>query len=284
MRSRAGVFAPGWRPWGLDDRAERSAFITGQRVQPRRAALRIPYLVRWLALGAALTVLALGFGALASWLLTSPRFAVTQVDVRGLNGLSEAEVRAQAGIEAGANLFTLDPETIARRLQQLPRIKDAQVVRSLPNRVTLFVEERQPFALALGSGRLYWVDEEGILLGPEPRAVAPGLPVILGGQEGVAKGSGASGERVRAAVALLRAILRSASSLAARISEIDAGTADEGPTLYTVDGVEVKLGAHGWLERLGRLEGVLAQREAQPEPLASIDLRFRDQVVLKLKE
>ena len=33
----------------------------------------------------------------------------------------------------------------------------------------------------------------------------------------------------------------------------------EGPVLYTIDGVEVRLGSEDWEERLARLAGVLAQ-------------------------
>jgi len=51
--------------------------------------------------------------------------------------------------------------------------------------------------------------------------------------------------------------------------------------LYTVDGIEVRLGAEEWDERLARLEGVLAQIARAGEPVSAIDLRFRDQVVLK---
>jgi cell division septal protein FtsQ len=53
----------------------------------------------------------------------------------------------------------------------------------------------------------------------------------------------------------------------------------EGPVLYTVDGVEVRLGSEEWEERLARLEGVLAQVATQD--VQGVDLRFRDQVVLR---
>jgi cell division septal protein FtsQ len=46
-----------------------------------------------------------------------------------------------------------------------------------------------------------------------------------------------------------------------------------------VDGVEVRLGSEEWEERLARLEGVLAQVATQD--VQGVDLRFRDQVVLK---
>ena len=53
----------------------------------------------------------------------------------------------------------------------------------------------------------------------------------------------------------------------------------DGPVLYTADGVEVRLGTEDWEERLARLEGVLAQ--AVTEDIRTVDLRFRDQVVLR---
>ena len=53
-----------------------------------------------------------------------------------------------------------------------------------------------------------------------------------------------------------------------------------GPMLYLVDGIEVRLGPDAWSDRLARLDGVLAELDASGERVASIDLRFRDQVVL----
>lgn len=280
MPGRWGILSPRRGSDSLDDLAERSTFIASQRVRARRVPRRAVGLASGLALGA---VLVSSQFALLYWFLTSPRFAVTQVEVRGPSWLSEAEAQALAGIEPGQNLFRLDAEALARRLERLPRIKSVQVIRSLPSRVTLLIEERQPFTLAVHAGRLYWLDEEGVVLGPEPRAVAPRLPLVTGlGRENLVDNPATSKES-RAAVTLVRAILRTASPLAAQLSEIDVGQADQGPVLYTVDGIEVRLGDERWEERLGRLEGVLAQLRAQGEPVESIDLRFRDQVVMKPK-
>jgi cell division septal protein FtsQ len=55
----------------------------------------------------------------------------------------------------------------------------------------------------------------------------------------------------------------------------------DGPVLYTVDGVEVRLGTAEWEDRLGRLDGVLAQIRTLGEPVEYVDLRFRGQVVFK---
>jgi cell division septal protein FtsQ len=86
------------------------------------------------------------------------------------------------------------------------------------------------------------------------------------------------GPRARAAITLIRALLRTGSALTAEISEIDMSRS-EGPVLYTVDGVEVRLGSEEWEERLARLEGVLSQ--VATGDVQGVDLRFRDQVVLR---
>ncbi|MBI5628157.1 MAG: cell division protein FtsQ [Candidatus Rokubacteria bacterium] len=51
--------------------------------------------------------------------------------------------------------------------------------------------------------------------------------------------------------------------------------------LYTVDGIEVRIGTEEWEARIGRLLGVLAQVAASGQAVSAIDLRFRDQVVLR---
>jgi cell division protein FtsQ len=282
MLTRTGILSPRHAPGELGDMAERSPLITGQRVRHRlrrrvgralAAALRLGRIILLLA-GAAAAV-----AAAVQWLLTSPRFAVAVVEVQGTSRLSPAEVREAAAISPGENLFRLNSEEVVARLRQLGPVKRAEVIRSFPNRVTVVVEERVPFTLAQ-AGRLYWLDEDGVSLGPEPRAVTPRLPVITGIRPEETRSGGAAAEDARAAVSLIRSMLRTGSSLTREISEIDMSGAD-GPILYTVDGVEVRLGTADWEDRLGRLEGVLAQIRSLGEPVEYVDLRFRGQVVFK---
>jgi cell division septal protein FtsQ len=208
---------------------------------------------------------------------TSQRFAVTTIEVRGASRVPVARILAAAAIAPGANLWTIDSRTVVARIEGMPEIRRADLVRELPNRVTIVVEERRPFTL-VHAGRLHWMDEDGRVLGEEARAVAPEVPVISGlSEDELATMRTAPGPKARAAIALIRALLRSGSALTAEISEIDMSRA-EGPVLYTVDGVEVRLGAEEWDERLARLEGVLAQVATQD--VNAVDLRFKDQVVL----
>lgn len=292
MSGSTGVLSPrGAAHGGLADLAEPTVAMADQRLDRRRRRRRMLRLARrggaWLCVG--LLVVALG-GALDSghrWLLTAPRFAVERVEVAGQSQLSVDQVVAASGLSPGQNLFRLDARRAVAGVEALPIVRRAELVRAFPNRVTLLVEERQPFVLvhAWGldrpAGGFYWVDEQGVPLGPETRAVALDAPVVsaAGADDVVAAGRTPS-ERVAAGVALIRTLMRAQSSLLKEISEVDVSR-PEGLVLYMLDGVEVRLGREDWDDRLGRLGGVLAQLRASGQRATSIDLRFRDQVVLR---
>jgi cell division protein FtsQ len=283
-----GLLSPRGQPSPLGDVGERSALIARQNVG--RAAVRSAGAARtrarrstkrrWLAIVAVVAAAGSAAAGGVHWLLTSPRFAIAGVEVRGASRVSAERVVEAAGIPARANIFRIDPTTVTARLQAVPEILRADVIRELPNRVTILVEERRPFTL-VSNGMLHWLDEEGRLLGEEPHAVAPSVPVISGLSEAeLAALRTEPGPKARAALTLIRSLLRSGSTLVGEISEIDM-SGREGPVLYTVDGIEVRLGAEEWDERLARLAGVLAQIARTGEGVTAIDLRFRDQVVLR---
>jgi cell division septal protein FtsQ len=118
-------------------------------------------------------------------------------------------------------------------------------------------------------------------LGPESRAVMLAAPVLSGlSADDLGRSESDPSERAALGISLLRLLRRFDTPLLRQISEIDMSRV-EGPVLYTVDGVEVRLGQDDWEARIGRLQGVLAQLGASGETVTSIDLRFRDQVVLK---
>jgi cell division protein FtsQ len=275
-----GLLSPRGRAPALDDFGDPATAVTGQRIgRGRRRRARPP--VRWrrllgsaaLLVGTAAAVLTGG-----QWMLTTPRFAVVAVEIRGASRVDPQRLLEVSGIVHGTNLWRIDPQQVRARLEALPEIRRADVVRELPNRVSIVVDERRPFTL-VHAARLHWLDETGRLLGEERHAVATDVPVISGlSEEELATMRTTPGPRARAAIALIRALLRTGSTLAGEISEIDMSRA-EGPVLYTVDGVEVRLGTEEWEERLARLEGVLAQ--VATENVHGVDLRFRDQVVLR---
>jgi cell division septal protein FtsQ len=263
------------------DVASRAGLIAHQRRRARRArrsARRLRAVGRAAAVLVTAGALAIAALVAADWVRRTPLLAIQVVEVQGARRLDEEAVRAAAAIAPGTNLLQVDVAAAEARVAALPGVRRAHVVRHLPHRVTVMVDEREPYALVNADG-LHWVDAEGFLVTTDPRPGAPTLPILSGLAPPPAGAAGAPSERLRTGLALLRVLERGPARLAGRVSEIDLG-GDDGPVLYLVDGPEVRVGTEGWADRLGRLDGVLAELDTRGERVSSIDLRFRDLVVL----
>lgn len=74
-------------------------------------------------------------------------FTVDQLEVTGLDGLTEGEVLAAAGIARGQNVLARSPEEVRAALLSHPRIAEAQVERRLPGTWRLRIHEHVPAAI-----------------------------------------------------------------------------------------------------------------------------------------
>lgn len=80
---------------------------------------------------------------LATWIVAfSPLLGVKSVIVRGAHTLTQAQIRAAAGIKHGTPLVRLDAAAVARRVEALPDIASATVRPAYPSSVVITVSER----------------------------------------------------------------------------------------------------------------------------------------------
>src|SRR5262245_5879654 len=113
------------------DLGTRTAVMARQRV--RRGARRQREPVGWftlIAVAAALVAVVLVATGLI-WLGTSERLAVRSITVEGASRVSTERVIQAAGISTGTNIFRIHPEASRARLEALPEIRRAEVVREL---------------------------------------------------------------------------------------------------------------------------------------------------------
>lgn len=110
--------------------------------------------------------LALGIaGGLAwsarSYARQSPRFAVARVEIVGATRLSADRVGSLSELHKGMNIFDVRAEDAKRRLLADPWVLSAEVVRKLPDSVTITLTERKAAALvAVGDTMLATRDGE----------------------------------------------------------------------------------------------------------------------------
>lgn len=119
------------------------------------------------------------------YLTTSERFAIKEVRVAGCDEARAAEVRRQARVEVGSNVWSVSASRMAERIRRIPWVKEAQVQKVLPARVHITVVERIPVA-RMEHPQQGWVgmDAAGILIPLRPAEVAD-LPVLEGLDQGV---------------------------------------------------------------------------------------------------
>jgi cell division protein FtsQ len=106
--------------------------------------------------------------------MTSPRFAVTEIDVVGNDRRASETLVAETGVAVGANVFALDLDAARARLLADSWIADAALARRLPGTILVQVTERKPAAL-VSLGDVYLATAEG-----EPfKKLEPGDPIDL---------------------------------------------------------------------------------------------------------
>jgi len=79
--------------------------------------------------------------------MTSPRFAVTEIDVLGHERRTADAIAAESGVTAGANVFSLDLDAARAHILGDPWIAQATLARRLPGTILIQVTERKPAAL-----------------------------------------------------------------------------------------------------------------------------------------
>jgi cell division protein FtsQ len=107
-------------------------------------------------------------------------FSIKAVTISGASELKEQDVLAVAGIGPRNSLLFLDAVRIREQLKQLPLVKEATVTKLYPDRLSIEIEERQPFALWQNGGEVQVVAADGVALAPMRGRRFIHLPFVAG--------------------------------------------------------------------------------------------------------
>ena len=207
-------------------------------------------------------------------------FAVQEIKVRGGEKVGGSEIVAMAGMSQGMNIWKIDAEIIERKVAQHPWVKRVLVRRELPRRVVIEVEEREAKGIVV-LGRLYYVDPEGFVFKEVEEGENADFPLLTGLQQAdLVSQAHATRQKIREALKLSDLMARGPLS----ISEIHF-PAQGGVVLYPMAyPVALRMGWGDWQGKLKRLESVLELWRGKEARLASVDLRFRNQAVARMRK
>src|SRR5215212_8070725 len=87
----------------------------------------------------------------------NPDYRLSKIEVRTDGTLQRDVVLQTAALREGENIFSVSLAQVRDALQQLPQLDDVQVVRNLPDEISIQITERKPIA---------WITSDKELLNP----------------------------------------------------------------------------------------------------------------------
>jgi cell division protein FtsQ len=209
-------------------------------------------------------------------------FLVSGYQIVGLNHMNRTvvddvvtdEIR-RAADEAGsthAPQALVDAAAIRDRLLKFGWVKDARVLRRLPDTLVIDIVERKPAALWQSQGQLALIDSSGVVLDRVPVDKMPDLPLLIG--------PGANGEEQKlmslmATVPTLKPQLASATWVGGRRWDLNF---QSGETVALPEGSEAARAALDKFAKLDKQSGLLGRG------LVRFDLRVPGKMIVRLRQ
>jgi cell division protein FtsQ len=185
------------------------------------------------------------------------------------------------GSDIGRNIFFVPLDDRKRQLEGIPWIESATVMRLLPNRIAIHVQERTPAAFVQVGSKISLIDGNGVVMGlPANRQVKYSFPVI----QGIAETEPLSSRA--AAMKIYNRLVRELDSEGGRysndLSEVDLSDPEDVKVTANDAGgaVVIHLGNSDFLSRYKLYVAHVTEWRQQFQNLQSVDLRYEGQIIV----
>ncbi len=201
---------------------------------------------------------------------------VEKIVVRGNQVLSEEEIKKIAGLREDVSILEIDTSRVYHRLLGSPWIKEAVVRKELPERLIIWLEEATPEAIINRDGRLFLIDDQGVLLEELRKDSHLMLPVIEIDYRNT--------ELIKEALLLIRALKESNMAPASGSLYLTGSRKEDLTIVLRKDSSKdlfIKVGYGKYNEKLKRLLDFAPSIKEKGLRPSVIDLRFEDRVIVK---
>lgn len=176
-------------------------------------------------------------------------------------------IREALGVSRGDAMLGFSPEAARQRLESIPWVAQAHVERHLPATIVVRLEERRPFAIWQNQGRFVIVDRQGKTVATDGLDQFGPLPLIVG--------PGAD-----QAAAALYDLLAAETEVAERVQAM-VRIGERRWNLRLHSGADVLLPEAAEAAAIKRLAELQQEAKLLDRPLAAIDLRLPDRLVVR---
>src|SRR5271163_3942560 len=265
---------------------EESPFLRGQkRVSARRSTLpkKTANRLLWAAVAAAVLCAAgLFAAALYEYGERSWRFRVESsdnIEVTGTQNVTKAQIMEVMGGDIGRNIFFIPLAQQKAQLEQIPWVESASVMRFVPNRLKVEIQERTPVAFARVGPRMSLIDAGGALMELTPKHKYS-FPVILGMNPGEPLSTRAP--RMKIYADMVRELDSGGARYSQDLSEVDLSDLEDLKVRVNdpAGDVLVHLGSSDYLRRYKIYVTHAQGWRQQFQKLESVDLRYDNQIIV----
>lgn len=209
----------------------------------------------------------------------SPRFEIVSLGIRGHSRLTPETIAERLDLQPHTNIFQVRLDDIQRKLEDMIWVKEARVFRNFPQKLSIHLTERVPFAL-VKLGELHLVDQEGVVLGALASGSEIRLPIVTGSfVQDVAQDG--ENTQLKHALQALGSLMNSSYPFSRPIRKVRIEGLENVMLVHDGDFPDIHLSLLDYAQSFQRLEKIYP--ELEPEKLAVIDLRFDKRVVLRAK-
>ncbi len=191
-----------------------------------------------------------------------------EVIVEGRRNTPLELVRAALGVARGDSMLSISPQEVKARLETIAWVERAHVERHLPGTLVVRLTERRAFAIWQREGRFSIIDREGKVVASDGLDAFGPLPLVVG--------AGAD----RAAAGMID-LLRSSPDIMARTQAL-VRVGERRWNLRLHNGTDVMLPEGHEDAAIVRLTELQAQQKLLDRPLAAVDMRLPDRLVLRM--
>jgi cell division protein FtsQ len=271
----------------LDDEAAESPFLRAQkRVAVRRGALARKAASRLkitLILLATIGCMAFSGIVLHRYASRSWRFRIESSDnitIAGSLNVSRSQVMDVMASDIDRNVFFVPLEARKKQLEQISWIQSASVMRLLPNRLKVVIQERVPVAFVAIDSHIQLIDANGVIMEPPANPQGHSFPVIVGMTD--AEPLSVRAARMRIYTQLTKELDAGGAHYSRDLSDVDLSDPDDVKATVTDPhgAVLVHLGSSNFLERFKVYVAHVQEWRTQFQKLQSVDLRYEHQVIV----
>jgi cell division protein FtsQ len=217
-----------------------------------------------------------------------PRFRIassSSIQIMGNSQVTRSELLSVFGSDLGRNIFFIPLSHRREALEQLPWVEHATVMRLLPDQLRVAIVERTPVAFVRQGSTIGLVDAHGVLLHLPPAAMAAkhySFPVVTGISARDPLPARAS--RMHLYQQFISDLDSGGAKVSTRLSEVDLSDSEDIWALLPAEGsdVQVHFGDSDFLARYRSYQQHLPEWRQQYPHLASVDMRYENQVVLDM--